>query len=147
MYAEDLSETIVRAAGGVVFRLNNATPEVLLILRRGLWDLPKGKLDPGESIPHCAAREVAEETGIGFPMIIAGLSDTVHQYTEKGRQLQKHTSWFVMITQKEQATPQQEEQISEVRWVSLNEAIQRVGFENLKNVLLEFRNWWEHSGI
>ena len=40
--------------------------EVVLVHRREYndWSLPKGKLDNGESMPACAVREVAEETGI-----------------------------------------------------------------------------------
>ncbi len=51
----------VTAAGGLV---ENEKGEVLLIFRRGKWDLPKGKLDPGETIEQCAVREVEEETGL-----------------------------------------------------------------------------------
>jgi 8-oxo-dGTP pyrophosphatase MutT (NUDIX family) len=45
------------AAGGLVFNDRN---ELLMIYRRGFWDLPKGKLDPGERIEACAIREVQE---------------------------------------------------------------------------------------
>ncbi|MFM8758223.1 MAG: NUDIX domain-containing protein, partial [Methylophilaceae bacterium] len=43
------------AAGGLV---ENELGQVLMIFRRGKWDLPKGKLDPNESIDECALREV-----------------------------------------------------------------------------------------
>ena len=56
--------TPVRAAGGVVV---NDSGETLFIHRRGKWDLPKGKLDPGESPEKCAEREVSEETGVKKP--------------------------------------------------------------------------------
>ena len=52
---------IVKAAGGLVL---NENKELLFIFRRGKWDLPKGKLDEGETIEQCAIREVAEETGV-----------------------------------------------------------------------------------
>jgi 8-oxo-dGTP pyrophosphatase MutT (NUDIX family) len=42
----------------------NEKGELLMIYRRGKWDLPKGKLDEGETIPQCALREVMEETGL-----------------------------------------------------------------------------------
>ncbi len=41
----------VRAGGGLV---RNSNGEFLLIFRRGKWDLPKGKLDTGETIEDCA---------------------------------------------------------------------------------------------
>ena len=53
--------TIVVAAGGLV---QNEKKEILLIFRRGKWDLPKGKLDKGEKLEVCAIREVEEETGL-----------------------------------------------------------------------------------
>ena len=51
------------AAGGVVFRIEHEVVSILLIFRNGVWDLPKGKLEKGESIEMCASREVSEETG------------------------------------------------------------------------------------
>ena len=52
---------LVKAGGGLVMNNNN---DVLLIYRRGKWDLPKGKLDKGETLEDCAVREVMEETGL-----------------------------------------------------------------------------------
>ena len=52
---------VIQAAGGVV---TNDREELLLIFRRGKWDLPKGKLDPGETLEACALRETSEETGL-----------------------------------------------------------------------------------
>ena len=53
---------IIQAGGGLV---ENEKGEVLFMFRRGKWDLPKGKLDPGETLEACALREVEEETGVG----------------------------------------------------------------------------------
>jgi ADP-ribose pyrophosphatase YjhB (NUDIX family) len=53
-------QKIVMAAGGLV---ENEHGEILLIYRKKHWDLPKGKLDAGETLEECAVREVEEETG------------------------------------------------------------------------------------
>ena len=57
----------ITAAGGVVFSVTERKPAVLLIHRNAVWDIPKGKLEKGESVAMCAAREVAEETGAELP--------------------------------------------------------------------------------
>ena len=61
-----MSETAVYAAGGVVWRLVGDKLKVLLIHRTRYRDvtLPKGKVDPGETLAETAAREIFEETGI-----------------------------------------------------------------------------------
>ncbi|KQR96945.1 MAG: NUDIX hydrolase [Microbacterium ginsengisoli] len=58
--------TTVYAAGGVVWRLVEGRLHILLIHRTQYRDvtLPKGKLDPGESLLETAVREIFEETGI-----------------------------------------------------------------------------------
>ena len=54
----------VVAAGALVWRIRDGELQVLAVHRPRYndWSWPKGKLDPGESLPECAVREVAEET-------------------------------------------------------------------------------------
>ena len=66
---------LLEAAGGIVM---NNEKERLFIYRFGKWDLPKGKIENGESIKEAALREVQEETGISRPTIITGLPSTFH---------------------------------------------------------------------
>lgn len=132
----------VTAAGGIVFRINTdgASPEVLMIYRKGYWDLPKGKLESGETIAMCAAREVAEEVGSGIPAILKKIGTTYHEYSESGKTMGKTTHWFSMIfTGKEELVPQTEEGIQKIEWVSLSDAKERAGFENLKDILETFQ--------
>jgi 8-oxo-(d)GTP phosphatase len=56
----------IPAAGVVVFREHHDLPEVALVHRPKYddWSFPKGKVDPGETVPVAAIREVREETGL-----------------------------------------------------------------------------------
>lgn len=131
----------ITAAGGVVFKYINNSICVLLIYRNDCWDLPKGKLEPSESIAMCAVREVAEETGTELPCIVSDLGTTYHEYQQKGKEYGKTTYWYSMIFPKEGTlTPQAEEGIEKIEWAEVNEAHQKVDFENLKSVLLRFKN-------
>lgn len=115
------SKKIIIAGGGLV---QNDRQELLMIFRRGKWDLPKGKLDKGESIKDCAVREVMEETGL-VNVIPGDLVDTTfHDYFDPWLQenVTKETHWYSMHAGGDQAlVPQAEEDITEIRWVSVNE--------------------------
>jgi 8-oxo-dGTP pyrophosphatase MutT (NUDIX family) len=132
----------IQACGGVLFRVKDAVVEVLLIYRRNFWDIPKGKLEDGESVAMCAVREVSEEVGIPLPMVVTSLCSTRHTYRQSSVMIKKTTDWFVMVTQSDTFSPQQEEEIDEVRWINLNEAKNMVGFHNLRIVLDRFHKWY-----
>lgn len=130
---------LVKAGGGVLYRIMSGEVYVLLIHRRGFWDLPKGKIEDDESIEQGAVREVAEETGVALPHIVFGLGNTEHHYEQNGTLFHKTTHWYAMITSDESTIPQAEEQIEKTEWVILNEAIKMVEFDNLEIVLQRFK--------
>ncbi|SHJ26649.1 NUDIX domain-containing protein [Arenibacter nanhaiticus] len=105
---------IVVAAGGVV---TNKEGKVLFIYRNNKWDLPKGKLDKGESIEECAIREVEEETGVKGLKIENFLRTTYHLFKRNGVYKLKEVHWFAMnTTYKGELTGQLEEGIEKVKW-------------------------------
>lgn len=107
---------LVPAAGGLV---RNFAGQWLLIFRRGFWDLPKGKIDDGESPEQAAVREVQEETGLRQLSLGQPLPDTYHTYTDKkGRRVLKKTYWYFMDTNETTLIPQTEEDIEEAVWMS-----------------------------
>ena len=111
--------TLVKAAGGFVLNENN---EVLMMFRRGKWDLPKGKMDKKETFEECAIRETEEETGLKNIKLISPLITTYHTYHEGSKYVLKETKWFTMKVNGEQKLiPQATEQISKLEWVEKNE--------------------------
>ncbi|HEV3222260.1 MAG TPA: NUDIX domain-containing protein [Puia sp.] len=106
---------LIKAGGGLV---KNEHEEVLFMFRRGKWDLPKGKLDPGESLESCAQREVKEETGISHLELVRFLIVTKHEYEEDGQIISKETHWWLMKSNGNQILiPQTEEDITELKWI------------------------------
>ncbi len=131
----------IDAAGGVVYRFGSVEPEVLLIFRNGVWDIPKGKKEKGETNRECARREVMEEVNASeLPEVTGELVTTKHSYTEKNKKILKTTYWYSMRFNSEQDfKPQTKEGISEVKWVALKSSLKMVGFDNLKDVLKDFQ--------
>ncbi|MBP6811205.1 MAG: NUDIX domain-containing protein, partial [Saprospiraceae bacterium] len=101
---------VLEAAGGYVL---NGQGELLVFYRRGSWDLPKGKIDKGETPEQAAVREVQEETGLLNIDLGSFLAHTYHTYEEKGKRILKKTWWYRMQTTDTQLVPQTEEDIEE----------------------------------
>ncbi len=107
---------VIQTGGGLV---QNEQGNYLLIFRRGKWDLPKGKLDPGETIEACALREISEETGLERLSIDEHLITTYHTYDENGKHILKENWWYRVHAGGTQVIkPQIEEDITDVKWVA-----------------------------
>lgn len=109
---------IIDAAGGVV---SNKKGKCLLIYRLKKWDLPKGKLDKGESFKMAAIREVEEETGVKVKLI-KSITTTWHTYTIRNNPILKRNKWYAMRCLDDSGMkPQKEENIEKVTWMSDHE--------------------------
>ena len=112
--------TIVQAAGGLVL---NEKKQMLMIFRRGKWDLPKGKLDDGETLEECAVREVEEETGLCNIKLVSPHLITYHTYHEGTKFILKESHWYNMrVSGEQKLIPQTEEDIHEIKWVTAKDA-------------------------
>jgi len=128
------------AAGGIVTNPNGA---ILWIFRRGFWDLPKGKLDEGETIQTCAIREVEEETGLNNIQLHELIQFTNHTYfdTHLQEEVVKRTYWFHMTIPNEQAgIPQTSEDIEKIEWYTMGNAAHCLDntYDNIKEVIATF---------
>ena len=116
-----MDKPTIIAAGGLVL---NEQGDLLMIFRRGKWDLPKGKLDKGESIEHCALREVMEETGLERVGLDRLISIGYHEYFDQyiNADVIKETHWYLMKAPgNQQLVPQTDEDIVEIKWVKKTE--------------------------
>lgn len=127
---------LVVAAGGVV---TNKSGKVLFIYRNDKWDLPKGKVEKGESLEQAALREVEEETGVSELQIENFLRATYHVFKRNGKYKLKEVHWFSMSTSfKGDLVGNEEEGIAKVKWKGpkkIKEALEN-SYTNIK-VLFE----------
>ncbi|HVI47371.1 MAG TPA: NUDIX domain-containing protein [Chitinophaga sp.] len=125
---------VLVAAGGLI---SNPEGEILMMFRRGKWDLPKGKQDPGEDLETCAVREVTEETGLYTINLAHKITETFHYYPMKNKKVLKHTHWYRMqFTGTELTIPQIEEDIQDIQWIKpVNvEKYLKYSYENIREV-------------
>jgi len=110
----------VKSAGGLVFNDNH---HILLIFKRGKWDLPKGRFELGGNPVETALREISEETGLDRnKLTIQGkLVSTWHTTRHQKTKYLKKTNWYLVYYNGDDSdvSPQVEEGIIECRWVHL----------------------------
>ena len=105
----------IEAAGGIVL---NPKGELLMIYRNKHWDLPKGKMEKGETPDQTALREVEEECGVKNLKIVEPLISTYHIFYQNKNDCIKRTYWFEMTSKDStQPVPQKEEGIEEAKWM------------------------------
>jgi len=108
--------TVIEAAGGLVKAPDN---KILVINRRGFWDLPKGKLELQEKPERGAMREVEEECGLQNLRLSSLIETTFHTYTIEDKNILKKTYWYEMLHDGNQIpVPQLQEDITEAKWIN-----------------------------
>ena len=129
---------IIDAAGGV---LTNEKEEILLIYRLKKWDLPKGKIDKGETFKQTAVREVEEETRIKVKLG-QKVTTTWHTYAIKNRPILKRTKWYMMDSLDDSMMkPQKSEFIEKICWADEEEVntLLRKSYRSIRFVIDVYR--------
>jgi 8-oxo-dGTP pyrophosphatase MutT (NUDIX family)/phosphohistidine phosphatase SixA len=129
--------SVVRAAGGVVWRrVEGRVPEIVLVHRPRYddWSLPKGKLDPGEHELTAAVREVFEETSVeAVPQV--RLPSIRYLTGEPG--VEKTVDFWSMRAVAWTPRPPDDE-IEEARWVPAPDAQSALSYAHDRGVVRAF---------
>ena len=128
----------IEAAGGLVQR----DARFLFIKRNELWDIPKGKLDPGETPEIAAVREIEEECGIENLTITGKLPNTYHIYRQENKLILKQTHWFELTSNYDgELVPQTAEGITKVAWLTQTQIKKQVvpnTYASIKELIMGF---------
>jgi len=146
------------SAGAVIFyqrRGINQVEYLLLHYDAGHWDLPKGHIEPGETLHKTVRREVREETGIKKIRILPGFKMSTryffrdHRRGEKGRKEKKQkTAWiFKMVTFFAAQTYTKSVKLSrehnDYQWLPYRQALKRLTYPKAKKLLRSANSFLE----
>jgi 8-oxo-dGTP diphosphatase len=132
------------SAGGVAYRLNGSDVEIAIIrtAAEGLWQLPKGIIDPGETAEQAAIREVREEAGIECELLET--IDTIEYWfygnfdgTKKRYHKKVH---FFLMKYLNGDVANHDHEVTEARWTEINQAIEFLAFKSEKDTVKKARS-------
>jgi ADP-ribose pyrophosphatase len=135
----EIKRAVVQHHGSAVMMAVDAKNRVLLVrqyrlpARAYLWELPAGRLDPGESVLQAAKRELKEETGFRAKK----WSRLTSFYNSPGFVAEKMTIYVAQDLEEGTATPMEDERI-ECRWFSMKEMrdmIRRGTIQDAKTII------------
>jgi len=124
-------------AGGVVFRRNGETVDILMIQDlMGRWTIPKGHVETGESLEQTAIREVAEETGL-TEFVMGEKLDKLHFfYRKEGKLIFMTTYVFLMeaVGNTDAVIPEDSEGIVDAKWFGEAEALTLIEYRDTERL-------------
>jgi 8-oxo-dGTP pyrophosphatase MutT (NUDIX family) len=128
---------VAELAAGTVLVRSPSTPLTLLLHHReeDRWCLPKGHVDPGESLATAALRETTEETGIRSLHLGPEVAEVSHRFyvTKRRTNVVKVTVYFLASTEGAAVAP--EALFDRTEWVDFPTALKQVPYENDRVVL------------
>jgi 8-oxo-dGTP pyrophosphatase MutT (NUDIX family) len=118
------------SAGGLVVRRMRGRPYIAAVrVKDGtVVALPKGHIEPGESGPETAVREVREETGVDSRMV-EKLDDIRYWYSRDGARVLKVVSFFLLAYRSGSVRDYQRDEVDGAEWIPLDEAPKRLAYK------------------
>lgn len=125
------------SAGGIIFRPGPDGPEIALVLdRHGVWTLPKGKVEPGETLTQAALREVAEEVGLSGLEVLEEIGCSRYRFRVKAGVVDKTVHLFLLAASEQaQLHPFPSEGIQQADWFPPDQALKLIGYRDGRRIL------------
>jgi ADP-ribose pyrophosphatase len=143
-----IQRSVVRHAGSAVMMAVDEKKRILLVRQyrlpaeRYLWELPAGRLDPGEKPLQAAKRELVEETGYRART----WSKLASFWVSPGYVEERMTIFLATDLTAGQATPMDDERI-EARWFTPRDIAQMIGTGKLDDAktMIGYYAWKERG--
>lgn len=117
-----------KSCGALIYRRQSGQLQLLVLRHRmgGHWSFPKGHVEADETEVETALREVKEETGLTIELF-DGFREQVAYSPRPG--IRKEVVYFLGFA-RDSRTTRQEEEISEIRWINLDQTYHFLTYEN-----------------
>lgn len=134
------------SAGGLVWRRGPGGAIQVILVRpagRDAWVLPKGHVEPGETVTQTAIREVQEETGV-TAKVSEQLGEVSYVFSQRERENQKAATifkrvQFYLMEYQGGALTDHDDEIAEAQWVDLEEALHLLTYDNERELVARAR--------
>ena len=130
-----MTPTVV-AAGAVVWRKEADGSTLVALVHRPRyddWSLPKGKIEPGETLISCAYREVMEETNL--PVNLGPYIGSTEYFVADGL---KQVHYWCAKVEEDKYSFMANDEVDQMIWLSPAEAIDIATRESDREILAKF---------
>ncbi len=126
-------------AGGVVFRRNEKTNDIEILLTQDAkdrWTIPKGHIEEGETAKETAAREITEETGLQEMEVMSWLGKIHFRYRRQQSLVLMTTQVYLVYAKGDSNKLKKEEWMNGIGWFNVHEALDMIEYEDIGKLIL-----------
>lgn len=137
-------------AGGVVFRRNLNTKQIEILLiqdAKNRWTIPKGHIEEGETPKDTAKREISEETGLQDIKILNWLGKINFRYRRQQSLVLMTTEIFLVQARGDTNKLKPEDWMNGIKWFPVNEALDKIEYEDIGKIILLGMKKVRHAGL